>query len=263
MCGRFTLRAPASVIAEQFALFEVPGFAARFNIAPTQPAPVVRRRGKPLKDGGRTAARSSGDAEHVAGRSSSISLSSNDWELTWLRWGLIPGWAKDAAIGARLINARAESAAAKPAFRAAMRSRRCLVIADGFYEWQRAGRSKRPHFIRLRDDRPFAFAGLWESWQGDDAGTVESCAILTTEANELIRSIHDRMPVILSPGDYAAWLDPAIDDPQRLAAMLVPYSSDAMQADPVSDFVNTPAHDSPRCVERMLPKGNIPFPGWE
>jgi putative SOS response-associated peptidase YedK len=263
MCGRFTLRAPASVIAEQFALFEVPAFAARFNIAPTQPAPVIRRRAEPLKGDAATAAQRDSEADSTATRGSSVTLHSTDWELTWLRWGLIPGWAKDAAIGARLINARAETAGEKPAFRAAMRRRRCLVVADGFYEWQHTGRAKQPYFIRLRDDRPFAFAGLWESWEGAGRPTLVTCAILTTEANELIRAMHDRMPVILSPADHAAWLDPAIEDPRQLASMLAPYPSDAMQAYPVGDFVNRPAHDSPRCVERMLPKSNIPFPGWE
>jgi putative SOS response-associated peptidase YedK len=238
MCGRFTLRASASVIAEQFSLFEVPAFVARFNIAPTQPVPVIRRQADALPSPRR--------------------------ELSWLRWGLIPGWAKDPAIGARLINARAETAAEKPAFRAAMRRRRCLVVADGFYEWQPSGRTKQPHFIRLRDDRPFAFAGVWETWEGADHSLLETCAILTTGPNELIRPIHDRMPAILSPADYASWLDPAIEDPSQLRPLLTPYPSDAMQAHPVGDFVNSPTHDSSQCIERMLQKGIIPrFPGWE
>jgi putative SOS response-associated peptidase YedK len=236
MCGRFTLRAPASVIAEQFALFEVPGFAARFNIAPTQPVPVIRQRAEPHRTGRR--------------------------ELAWLRWGLIPGWAKDTAIGARLINARAETAAEKPAFRAAMRRRRCLVVADGFYEWQRSGRAKQPYFIRLRDDQPFAFAGLWETWEGADHSALETCTILTTDPNELIRPIHDRMPAILAPASYDAWLDPTVDDPQKVLPLLTSYPSDAMQAEPVGSFVNSPTHDSPQCIERMMQKGNMAFPEW-
>jgi putative SOS response-associated peptidase YedK len=238
MCGRFTIRAPASVIAEQFALFEAPAFTARFNIAPAQQVPVIRRR--------------SGSVLHGKGL-----------ELAWLRWGLIPGWAKDAAIGARLINARAETAAEKPAFRAAMRRRRCLVVADGFYEWRQTGRAKQPYFIGLADDRPFAFAGVWESWEGAEHTMIETCTILTTDANELIRPVHDRMPVILPPADYAAWLDPAVEDPRPLAPLLAPYPSEAMRAYPVGDFVNSPAHDSPQCVERMLRKGNMRFPEWE
>jgi putative SOS response-associated peptidase YedK len=242
MCGRFTLRASAGVIAEQFALFEVPAFAARFNIAPTQPVPVIRRRACVAADHAR-------EASPKPARS-----------LAWLRWGLVPGWAKDAAIGARLINARAETAAEKPAFRVAMRRRRCLIVADGFYEWQRAGRSKQPYFIRLRNDRPFAFAGIWEAWEGADHSSLETCAILTTDPNELIRPIHDRMPAILSPSAYDAWLDPALEDPQQVLPLLISYPSGAMSAEPVANFVNDPAHDSPRCVERVLQKGNMPFP---
>jgi putative SOS response-associated peptidase YedK len=220
MCGRFTLRASASVIAEQFALLEVPPFTARFNIAPTQPVPVVRLQGDTRNN-----------------------------ELVWLRWGLVPGWAKDPAVGNRLINARAETAAEKPAFRTAMRRRRCLVAADGFYEWQRAGRAKQPYFIRLRDDRPFGFAGLWETWEGPDHSRLETCTLLTTGSNELIRPIHNRMPVILSPDAYCCWLDPTIEDPRQLASVLVPYRSDQMEAYPVGSFVNSASHDTPRCIE--------------
>lgn len=223
MCGRFTLRAPASVIAEQFSLFEVAPFVARFNIAPTQPAPVIRRR---------TAA------------------GEGDRELVWLRWGLVPGWARDPAIGGRLINARAETAAEKPAFRTAFRRRRCLVAADGFYEWQHVGRAKQPYFIHLRDDRPLAFAGLWDTWEGPDHSALETCTLLTTEPNDLIRPIHDRMPVILRPEAYAHWLDPATEDPQMLRPLLTAYPSDQMEAYPVDSFVNSPSHDTPRCIER-------------
>ena len=218
MCGRFTLRASASVIAEQFAIFELPPFSPRFNIAPSQPVVAVR-----MASGGR--------------------------ELTWLRWGLIPGWAKDPAIGNRMINARAETVAEKPAYRAAMRRRRCLLPADGFYEWQKTGRTKRPHFIRMKDDRPFALAGLWEAWEGPDHSYIESCTVLTTKPNELVRLIHDRMPVILDPTDYERWLDPTMQDPDRLTPLLRPYPADRMKADAVSTLVNSPANDEPRCIE--------------
>ena len=222
MCGRFTLRAPASLVADQFALLDVAPFEPRYNIAPTQPVAVVRRAGVEA---------------------------STPRELVWLRWGLVPSWARDPTIGNPLINARAETAAEKPAFRAAMRRRRCLVVADGFYEWQRTGSRKQPYFIRMRDDRPFAFAGLWESWEGADHSALETCAILTTDPNDLMRPIHDRMPVILSANDYGRWLDPAIEKPDQVAALLRPYASDGMIAYPVSPHVNSPAHDDPQCIE--------------
>ena len=222
MCGRFTLRASASVVAEQFALFELPPFTARFNIAPTQPVPIVRLR--------------SGQQEPQR-------------EFVWLQWGLIPGWAESPALGSRLINARAESAAEKPAFRTAVRQRRCLVVADGFYEWQAVDGAKRPYFFHFRDDRPFAFAGMWEAWEGPDHSMLETCAIITTEPSELMRPIHNRMPVILPPEAYAAWLNPAIHEPRRLASLLVPYSGNDLQACAVSSFVNSPGHDSPQCIE--------------
>jgi putative SOS response-associated peptidase YedK len=241
MCGRFTLRAPASLVAEQFGLLDVPPLDPRYNIAPTQPVAVVRTAGlgavqEPLPS-------------PVSGEGLGVRAASSPRELVWLRWGLVPSWAQDPAIGNRLINARAETAAQKPAFRAAMRRRRCLVVADGFYEWQRTGARKQPYFIRMRDDRPFAFAGLWESWEGADHSALETCTILTTDANELMRPIHDRMPVIVSPDDYALWLDPANERPEQLASLLEPYRGDAMIAYPVSTLVNSPAHDDPRCIE--------------
>jgi putative SOS response-associated peptidase YedK len=285
MCGRFTLRTAASAIAEQFELLGVPEFGARFNIAPSQPVPVIRMQSEsPQGDGGR-AAESVDEHEKRCRRSSSVPLATSR-ELVWLRWGLVPSWAKDPAISNRLINARAESAAEKPAFRAAMRRRRCLIVADGFYEWRQGGgagrrggeegdspifaetkigtvpRAKQPYLIRLRGDRPFAFAGLWEAWEASDHTALETCTILTTAANDLVRPIHDRMPVILRASGYTTWLDPAIDDPRQLMPLLAPYASDEMEAQPVGDFVNSPTHDSPQCVEPMLQKGNMILPGF-
>jgi putative SOS response-associated peptidase YedK len=223
MCGRFTLRAPASVVAAQFGLFEVAPFAPRFNIAPSQTIAVVRVPGD-------------------QGRSSR--------ELAWLRWGLIPSWADDPAIGSRMINARSETAADKPAFRAALRRRRCLVVADGFYEWKKEGKARQPYFIHFRDDRPFGFAGLWEVWEGANHAAIESCTLLTTEANGVLRPIHDRMPVIVAPGDYALWLDPAMQDPKRVVPLLRPYPEAEIEAYPVNRLVNSPANDDPKCVQR-------------
>lgn len=228
MCGRFTLRASARTIAEQFGLLEVGTIPPRYNIAPTQPVAAVRL-----------------DPEAQL----------PDRQLVWLRWGLVPSWARDARIGAGLINARAESAGQKPAFRAALRRRRCLVLADGFYEWQRVGARKQPYFIRLRDDRPFAFAGIWESWEGPEHSALATCAILTTEPNELMAPIHDRMPVILAPEDYTAWLDPTIQTPESLRRLLRPYPSDAMLAYPVSPYVNDPRNDTPQCIAPVAGHG--------
>jgi putative SOS response-associated peptidase YedK len=209
------------VIAEQFSLFEAAPFTPAYNIAPTQPVATV--------------VVASPDASR---------------ELVWMHWGLIPSWAKDRRVGSRMINARAETVAQKPAYRTAFRRRRCLLLADGFYEWQRLDGKKLPYFIHLRDDRPFAFAGLWEHWQGPGEETLQSCALVTTEANELMRPIHDRMPVILPEGEYARWLDPSLDAPESLLPLLRPYPSEAMAAYRVSTYVNNPTHDSPLCVER-------------
>ncbi len=225
MCGRFTLRTPAAAVARQFGLLEVPPLEARYNVAPSQPVAAVRM--TPEAQPGEPPRR----------------------QLTWLRWGLVPGWAKDPALGNRLINARAETAAAKPAFRAALRQRRCLVAADGFYEWQHTGARKQPYYFHLRDQGPFALAGLWERWQGPEGRTIESCTVLTTAANELVRPIHDRMPVIIAPADYALWLDAAVEEPDRLARLWAPYPEREMAVDAVSARVNNPANEDPRCVE--------------
>ncbi|MGD1147424.1 MAG: SOS response-associated peptidase [Thermoanaerobaculaceae bacterium] len=224
MCGRFTQAAPGEVIAELFDLPEVPKLAPRYNIAPTQDVAGVRM----ASAGGRA--------------------------LVQLHWGLIPSWAKERSIGSRMINARAETVAEKPAFRAALRNRRCLVIADGFYEWQRLGARKQPYFIELRDGRPFAFAGLWERWAPEYSEPVESCTILTTTANEAIAAIHDRMPVILDAGDHAAWLDPDVKEASRLLPLLRPRPAEAVRAYPVGLLVNTPANDVPACRAPLVPR---------
>ena len=229
MCGRFTLRAPASVVAEQFALFEVDPFTPRFNIAPSQPVAVVRS-----------------GADLSARRKR---------HLAWIRWGLIPHWAKDASVGNRMINARAESVLEKPAYRSAFVQRRCLIVADGFYEWQKAGSVKRPFFFHLRDDRPFAFAALWESWKAPDNARIESCTLLTTNPNPIVAPIHDRMPVILAPRDYDRWLDATLPKADSLLSLLGPYGGEELVAYPVSPYVNSPPHDDARCIERVAEQG--------
>ena len=222
MCGRFTLRTNSASLVEQFGgelPFDLP---LRYNIAPTQ-------------SGG-----------HRANRTGGRSVGSGRWCVG----DLIPSWAKDASIGNRMINARAETIADKPAFRTALRRRRCLVPADGYYEWQKTGKSKQPYYIRLRDDRPFAMAGLWERWINPETGEpIETCTIITTDANELTRPIHDRMPVILNAADYDLWLDPQTQNPDPLRSLLRPFDVQAMRADPVDTYVNSPRNDDPRCIQ--------------
>lgn len=220
MCGRFTLTVPGEQAAPQFGLGPAGAtLAPRYNIAPTQPVAAVR-----ASESGR--------------------------ELALLRWGLIPPWAKDLSIGARMINARAETAAEKPAFRGAMKQRRCLILADGFYEWQTTGSGKQPFYFRVEGGRPFAFAGLWEQWRNHQGDQIHSCTILTTEANELVRPLHDRMPVILRLDDYERWLDPSLRDAAAVADLLAPYSPDAMETYPVSKAVNRVSNEG---VELIAP----------
>ena len=168
-----------------------------------------------------------------------------------MRWGLVPHWAKDPRVGYRMINARAETVATKPAYRAALRYRRCLVPADGYYEWQRTGKSKQPYFIHLDSDEPFCFAGLWASW-GERDQRLESCTIITTEANELSAAVHHRMPAILDAADYGLWLDTAITDPSEVRALLRPYPSSRMALHPVSTRVNSPRNDEPECIQPIV-----------
>ncbi|GAA6616496.1 SOS response-associated peptidase [Scytonema sp. NUACC26] len=172
-------------------------------------------------------------------------------KLEQLRWGLIPSWAKDSGMGAKLINARAETVAEKPAFRSAFKRRRCLIVADGFYEWQQRDGKKQPFYFRLQNGEAFGFAGLWEEWRAHSEETVSSCTILTTRANELLEPVHDRMPVILHQKDYDLWLAPQVQTSEMVQQLLQPYPSEAMTAYPVSTRVNSPKHDSPDCVQPM------------
>lgn len=221
MCGRFTLHSSGEVVAEAFDLPVVPPLQPRFNITPSLSVAVVRTG---TGQGGR--------------------------ELVFLRWGLIPAWADDPSIGNRMANARSETVATKPSFRQAFRSRRCLIVSDGFYEWQKVDGRKQPYHIRLPDERPFGLAGLWERWDKGD-NPVESCTILTTEANELMQPIHERMPVILPPEQYDFWLDPCSSDTERLAKLLRPYPSEQMVAYKVSTLVNNPRNDLAKCIEAV------------
>ncbi|TAJ06965.1 MAG: SOS response-associated peptidase [Nitrospirae bacterium] len=221
MCGRFSQTSSPEVVAEQFGFVGVPLFLTpRYNIAPSQPVAVVR-------------------THHESGMR----------ECVLLRWGLIPSWAKDQAIGYKMINARAETASEKPAFRGPFRSRRCLILADGFYEWQREGRRKQPFYIRLKDRRPFAFAGLWDKWEPQGGEAVESCTILTTGPNDVLKPIHERMPVIVAPQAYSLWLDPTVQQVEAIRPILQPYSADRMEVYPVSLLVNNSRHNAPTCLE--------------
>lgn len=223
MCGRYTLRARLNELLAFFAAESQLDWLPRFNIAPTQPVAVVR-------------------LVTASGVGNSCVR-----ELALLRWGLVPRWADDPAVGNRLINARAETIAEKPSFREAFQKRRCLVLADGFYEWRTSGRDKQPYFIRRKDDRPFAFAGLWERWTKADR-PLETCTIITTEPNALMAGLHDRMPVIL-PNDAARrWLELDGSDLRTVQPLLVPYPHDDLEAYPVDTLVNSPKHDRPECI---------------
>jgi putative SOS response-associated peptidase YedK len=222
MCGRFALFASGEELRERYPFVDPSLFEPRYNIAPTQAVAAVRS-------------------------------TATGQELVRLRWGLIPSWAADPAIGKKLLNARAETVAEKPSFRSAIKRRRCLIPASGFYEWQKTGaRRKQPYFIRPRDGGLFAFAGLWEEWHDPRGEVVETCTILTTQANDLMWPLHDRMPVILDPTSDARWLD-AGADAASLHALLVPYHSEKMEAFPVNPWVSNPKHEGPRCLETLAP----------
>ena len=229
MCGRYVITSPLEAILRLFDVVERPNLAPRYNVAPTQDVPIVRAR-REGADGGEQ------------GR-----------ELVLVRWGLIPHWAKDAGIGNRLINARSESVAQKPAFRDSFARRRCLIVADGFYEWQAAPGGKQPYLIRMKDGGPIAFAGLWSRWipreqppgSSSDDRPVDTCSIVTTQANALVAPIHGRMPVIVPQHGHEAWISGSAED---AAGFLHPYDPDAMQAFPVSRRVNSARVDEPDLV---------------
>ncbi len=216
MCGRFTLTATPQLLNQLFPLFDGFDVQPQYNVAPSQNVLAVR-----LRPG------------------------TDQPEAVRLRWGLIPSWADDIKIGYKLINARLETAREKPSFRSAFKHRHCLVLADGFYEWKKAGKAKQPYLIRMRDGQPFGFAGLWETWQ-HNGQTIESCTILTTDANDTLRPIHDRMPVIVDPTHRLHWLNAGKTEGFHY---LGPYTAERMTAVAVSSLVNNPRNNSPACLE--------------
>ena len=228
MCGRYSLIADVATLARRF---EFDGdrlaCAPAYNVAPTQEVLTVR----------------GGEARRG----------------TFMRWGLIPYWAKHASVGNRMINARAETLSERAPFREALTRRRCLVLADGFYEWQRTGGARRALRVVLHTGEPFAFAGLWSVWRGPDGHFIRSCAIITTVANDLLMPIHDRMPVILPQAMEALWLDHSNDDPDMLRSVLAPYAAEAMEAYEVSTLVNSAANDGPEVIAAVRPTGD-PYP---
>jgi putative SOS response-associated peptidase YedK len=214
-------------LVEHFGLPETTSpLNARYNIAPSQSIAVVR-----------------------------MELPDRVRRLSLLKWGLVPSWAKDATLSAKMINARSETVAEKPAFRSPLRRHRCLILADGYFEWQKVGSHKQPYYIRLRDHGPFAFAGLWDSWkrQNPDEPPLESCTIITTPANEISQPIHDRMPAILREHEYELWLNPDVQESETVLPMLQPLDSSLMVAERVSTFVNQVRNDGPRCIEVQRP----------
>jgi putative SOS response-associated peptidase YedK len=220
MCGRFTLTIDPTHLQEAFPWAVIPNdLSPRYNIAPSQPVAVIPNTGDNI--------------------------------LSMYQWGLIPSWSKDPAIGGRMINARAESLAEKPSFRNAYRRRRCLILADGFYEWKQSPglKSKQPVYIRLISNQPFAFAGLWEHWTSPNSSEIRSCTIITTQPNSLLQSIHNRMPVILPPETFSQWISPSDLPAIQLNELLVPYPADEMIAYPVSKMVNSPQFDSPDLIK--------------
>jgi len=216
MCGRYVRKSPSATYAKLFGVESVPGTTS-YNVAPTQAVAVVRPAG-----------------DHR--------------EAVLMRWGLIPSLAKDSKMAQ--INARGDTVATKPMFRAAFKKRRCLVLADGYFEWKATGKQKQPYYFHRRDDKPFAFAGLWECWKGPD-GPVESCAIITTDANELSRPVHNRMPVILPMPACDPWLDTDVEDAVSLADLLKPYPADEIECYAVNSMVGNVRNNSPACIERV------------
>lgn len=218
MCGRYVLKAALPDIARMLGMHVDLPLEPSYNIAPTTPVPACRMERPERK------------------------------ELALMRWGLIPGWAKQADGNYLMINARAETVAEKPAFRGPIRKRRCLIPADGYYEWKSMQGRKQPFYFSMKDGKPFCFAGLWERWQPADGEPLDSCAIITTDANTLGAEIHPRMPVILATDDYDRWLDPQVTDAEAVLPLLRPFPPDAMTVFPVSTLVNNARVDESRCI---------------
>ena len=216
MCGRFVIELSPDLVSKVFGLAEVPELPPRYNVAPTQLVPVVRE----ASDGSR--------------------------RLSMMRWGLVPSWSKE--IGEGLINARSETVNEKPSFRQAFRQRRCIVVASAFYEWQKVDGKKVPYYIRMADGAPMPFAGLWEAWHSPEGHVLETCTILTTNANATVAPIHDRMPVILHPDEFGLWLDRKVHEAEPLAGLFSPCPADRLEAYQVSTLVNGPAHNGPECI---------------
>ncbi len=248
MCGRYSLTTAPEALRRLFEFDTTPNLEPRYNIAPSQSAPVVRMAS--------TGATTGNTTETAAGAANGAAR-----ELAMPRWGLIPSWAKDASIGHKMINARSETVAEKPSFRSAFRHRRCLVPADGFYEWRTEGDIKQPFRIGMAGGGPFAFAGLWESWPGDGdddgeaGGAIETFTILTTEANRKLHPIHPRMPVILAPEAYQTWLDGRPETTERALSLLRPFADEKMAFYRVSRRVNSPRNDDPACIEPIPDAG--------
>ena len=216
MCGRFTLATDLNAVAKAFGVTPSLQAPPRYNVAPTQEVVSILRNGSA--------------------------------HMEWLQWGLIPSWAKDETIGAKMINARAETLAEKPSFKRLLRSKRCLVVADGFYEWKKEQGGKIPMYITLKDGSPFAFAGLWDLWHSPDGRDIRTCTLVTTQPNTLVASIHDRMPVILSANARDMWLDTALQDEQALLPLLAPYPAEEMTARAVSRLVNNPRSEGAELI---------------
>lgn len=229
MCGRYTLTSAPQAIRSLFHYADQPNFPARYNIAPTQPIAIVR-----LVNGAR--------------------------EFALVRWGLLPSWVKDPRTFSLLINARGETVIDKPAYRAAMKRRRCLIAADGFYEWRAAGGTKQPYFIRAKSGAPLAFAGLWETWTGPNGEELDTAAIVTTSANSALALLHDRMPVIVPPEAFDLWLDSNNVDALTASALIRPAPDNLLEVHPVSTEVNRVANDNPRLIDETAPGEPEPEP---
>jgi putative SOS response-associated peptidase YedK len=226
MCGRYRLTRHREIVEQHFGVDIEGDMAPRYNIAPTQDVATIRQ-----------------------------SRATAERRFAWMKWGLIPYWAKDASVGYKMINARAETAAQKPAFGEALKKRRCLVPADGFYEWQKTGKVKQPFCITMADEGVFAFAGLWDRWKNAEGKIVETCSILTTMPNRLVEDIHDRMPAILRPEDYELWLDPGEQRVEAVSELLKPFDSTRMKRYPVSTRVNNVTNDDAECAAPAQPLG--------